>query len=202
MDSEKEEVKEMGQCSSCFDGGQSKYPGQGDVIGTDDKLTPLNKESEDEKRQKRLQALAERNTRKNGPKNKKKRTSLAKKVLEERKKAVESVQAKEDAEKMKQKEKEKIKKVGTERNEKTKQVAEAAQKRINGGGNQGNLSAEKLKELREKRIKDELMGKVIGMYSKLGKNPPFGIGSLSRQKMEDHLKYLNKELEKKNAEAN
>lgn len=71
--------------------------------------------------------------------------------------------------------------------------ADIVQKRINDNFGKG-LSDEKAKQLKIKREKDKLLGKINEIYATLRKDPPFGLPAASPEKLRTHLKYLEGQL--------
>lgn len=68
-------------------------------------------------------------------------------------------------------------------------IAEAAKKRQAESHQNSGISKEKTEELRIKREKDELLGKISHYYSLAGKNTPFGLASSPVSTLRKHLEY-------------
>lgn len=75
-------------------------------------------------------------------------------------------------------------------------IAEAAQKRQADAAQKSGLSEEKAKELRTKRAKDELLGKISHYYVQMGKDAPFGLASANLETLKRHLDYVKTQTSK------
>ena len=82
--------------------------------------------------------------------------------------------------------------VSTDRNK----LFEAASKRLNEDGKKGGISDEKAEELRIRKEKDALLGKIENYYSLAGKDVPFGLASAPVSTLRKHLEYAKQSLVK------
>jgi len=68
-------------------------------------------------------------------------------------------------------------------------AAAAAERRATAGGDLRNVSREKSEALKERRIKDELLGKIEHYYRQAGQEPPFGLASCSVETLKRQLEF-------------
>lgn len=68
-------------------------------------------------------------------------------------------------------------------------AAEAAQRRLEKAQASTGVSVEKAEELKLKREKDELLGKIQHYYASAGKEPPFGLAVAPVGTLRTHLEY-------------
>lgn len=75
-------------------------------------------------------------------------------------------------------------------------AAAAAIKRLEGGGGNDSSSNNKQqvdKKMNERRIKDELIGKIEAYYSRVKKDPPIGLSASSIDALRKHLEYTREQ---------
>lgn len=74
--------------------------------------------------------------------------------------------------------------------EKRVRAAQAAEARQADWRQGGTTDAEQAKRLRQRREKDDLLGKIYNRYAALGKEPPIGLPSCDNDQLRRHLESL------------
>lgn len=74
--------------------------------------------------------------------------------------------------------------------EKRTRAAQAAEARQADWRQGGTTDAEQAKRLRQRREKDDLLGKIYNRYAALGKEPPIGLPSCDNDQLRRHLESL------------